>query len=62
MEKARKGQWKCLKENKKQALRQTEGIQAHLEQKRAEVMRTLAEINKVSRRKSDIDFLQVENI
>ncbi|XP_042360586.1 tripartite motif-containing protein 16-like [Plectropomus leopardus] len=58
VEEARKGAMKVLEGEQKQALRQAEGIQAHLEQRRTELMKTLAQINKLSRCKSDVDFLQ----
>lgn len=56
---ARKQEVKVLEEEKRVALRQAESIQAHLEQRRAELGRTLTEMNKLSRRESDVDFLQV---
>lgn len=55
---AKKGAAEVLEREQRQALRQAEGIQAHLEQRRAELMKTLAQINKLSKRKSDVDFLQ----
>ncbi|XP_038133349.1 tripartite motif-containing protein 16-like [Cyprinodon tularosa] len=47
-----------LKGQQNQALRQVEGIQAHLEQKRVEMMKTAAKMNKLSKSKSDVDFLK----
>ncbi|XP_061568182.1 E3 ubiquitin-protein ligase TRIM16-like isoform X2 [Cololabis saira] len=47
-----------LEGEQKQALRQAEGIQAHLEQRRAEFMKILAQMNTLSKSKSDVDFLQ----
>ncbi|KAE8283245.1 Usher syndrome type-1G protein-like protein [Larimichthys crocea] len=58
VEEARKGAVEVLEAEQRQALRQAEGIQAHLEQRRAELMKTLARMNKLSRSKCDIDFLQ----
>ncbi|XP_023265880.1 tripartite motif-containing protein 16-like isoform X2 [Seriola lalandi dorsalis] len=58
VEEARKGAMEVLEGEQRQALRQAEGIQAHLEQKRTGLMKTLAQMNKMSRSKSDIDFLQ----
>lgn len=62
VEEARKGAAEVLEGEQRQALRQAEGIQAHLEQRRTELMKTLAQVTKLSRSKSDVDFLQVENI
>ncbi|KAI4822938.1 hypothetical protein KUCAC02_008456 [Chaenocephalus aceratus] len=58
VEEARKGVKEVLEAEQRQALRQAEGIQAHLEQKRTELQKTLAQMNKLSRSKSDVDFLQ----
>lgn len=57
---ARKQEVQVLKGEKKAALQQAESIQAHLEQRRAELIRILTEMNKLSRRESDVDFLQVQ--
>ncbi len=62
VEEARKGAAEVLKGEQRQALRQAEGIQGHLEQRKTELMKTLAQVHKLSRSKSDIDFLQVQNI
>lgn len=62
VDEARKAAAEVLKGEKRQALRQTESIQAHLEQRRAELFRTLAVMNKLPRSKSDVDFLQVRVI
>ena len=59
---ARKVVMEVLEEEQRRALRQADGIQAHLEQRRTELMKTLAQMNKMSRIKSDVDFLQVENM
>ncbi|XP_070704744.1 E3 ubiquitin-protein ligase TRIM16-like [Pempheris klunzingeri] len=58
VEEARKGAAEVLEEEQKQALTQAEGIQAHLEQRRTELMKTLAQMNKLFRSKSDVNFLQ----
>ncbi|KAM9391598.1 tripartite motif-containing protein 16-like [Pholidichthys leucotaenia] len=58
VEEARKGVAEVLEKELKQALRQAEGIQAHLEQRRVELMKTLAQLNKLCKTKSDVDFLQ----
>lgn len=57
---ARRQEVQVLKGEKKAALQQAESIQAHLEQRRAELIRILTEMNKLSRRESDVDFLQVQ--
>lgn len=62
VEEARKGAVDMLEGEQTQALRQADGIQAHLQQRRTELMKTLAQMNKLSRIKSDVDFLQVQNI
>lgn len=56
---ARKGAVEVLEAEQRQALKQAEGIQAHLEQRRTELTKTLARLNKLSKSKSDVDFLQV---
>ena len=61
VEEARKGAAEVLEGEQRQALRQAEGIQAHLEQRRTELMKTLAQMNKLSKNKSDVDFLQVQH-
>lgn len=43
----------------KQALRQTEGIKVHLEQKCTELKKTQEQLKKLSKNKNDVDFLQV---
>lgn len=62
VEEAKKGAAEVLGGERRQALKQAEGIQAHLEQRRTELLKTLAQMNKLSRSKSDVDFLQVQNI
>ncbi|XP_023120063.1 tripartite motif-containing protein 16-like [Amphiprion ocellaris] len=58
VEEARKGVVEVLEGEQKKALKQAEGIKAHLEQRRAQLMKTLAQMNKLSKKKSDVDFLQ----
>ncbi|KAM6913601.1 E3 ubiquitin-protein ligase TRIM16-like [Lycodopsis pacificus] len=58
VEEARKGVVDVLEGEQRTALRQAEGIQAHLEQRKSELMKTVAQMNKLSRSKSDVDFLQ----
>lgn len=57
---ARKQEVEVLEGEKRAALRQTESIQAHVEQRRGELSRALTEMIKLSRRESDVDFLQVQ--
>ncbi|KAM6957752.1 tripartite motif-containing protein 16-like [Aplochiton taeniatus] len=58
MEEARRGAVEVLEGEQRRALRQAEGIQAHLEQRQAELKKTLVQIDKLSRNKADVDFLQ----
>ncbi|KAM3598826.1 uncharacterized protein V6R79_023108 [Siganus canaliculatus] len=58
VEEAKKGVVEVLEGEQRRALRQAEGIQAHLEQKRTELTKTVAQISKLSKNKSDVDFLQ----
>lgn len=58
---ARKQEVEALEGEKRAALRQAESIQAHVEQRRAELSRILTEMNKLSGRElSDVDFVQVQ--
>lgn len=59
VEEARRGVAEALEGEKRQALKQVEGIQAHLEQRRTELTIARAGMSKLSRSKSDIDFLEV---
>lgn len=61
VDEAQKGAVAALEGEQRRALRQAEGIRAHLEQRRAELTKTLARMNKLSRNKSDVDFLQVHS-
>ncbi|KAM9772731.1 tripartite motif-containing protein 16 isoform X1 [Syngnathus typhle] len=47
-----------LEVEEKQALGQAEGIRAHLEQRCGELNKTRAQMDKLSRHKNDVDFLQ----
>lgn len=62
MEAAKKGVVEVLEGEQRQALRQAEGIQAHLEQRITELAKAQAQMNKLCRNKSNINFLQVQNI
>lgn len=59
VEEARRGAAEALDGERRQALSQAESIQTHLEQKRTELLKTLSQMSKLSRSKSDVDFLQV---
>lgn len=59
VEEARRGAVEVLDGERRQALSQAESIQTHLEQKRTELLKTLSQMSKLSRSKSDVDFLQV---
>ncbi|XP_037544488.1 tripartite motif-containing protein 16 [Nematolebias whitei] len=58
VEEARKRAELMLEGEQSLVCRQTEGVQAHLEQRRAELVKTVAEIHKLSESKSDADFLK----
>ncbi|XP_061561282.1 tripartite motif-containing protein 16 [Phycodurus eques] len=58
VEKAEREVGDVLEGEEKQALGQAEGIRAHLEQRCAELKRTQARVDKISRHKNDVDFLQ----
>lgn len=61
VEEARHKAAEVLERDRRQALSQADSIQSHLEQKRAELLKILTQISKVTRSKSDVDFLQVGN-
>lgn len=48
-----------LEGEEKQALKQAEGIRVHLEQRCTELKKTQAQMEKLSKNKNDVDFLQV---
>lgn len=48
-----------LEGEEKQALKQAEGIRVHLEQRCIELKKTQAQMEKLSKNKNDVDFLQV---
>ncbi|KAM4597954.1 tripartite motif-containing protein 16-like protein [Polymixia lowei] len=58
VEEARRGVSEVLEGEQRRAFRQAEGIQAHLEQRRAELQKILAQMDRLSRNKTDVDFLQ----
>ncbi|XP_044033698.1 tripartite motif-containing protein 16 isoform X2 [Siniperca chuatsi] len=58
VEKAKREVTEILEVEQKQALRQAEGIRVHLEQRCTELKKTQAQMEKLSRNKNDVDFLQ----
>lgn len=59
VEKAKREVTEILEGEQKQALKQAEGIRVHLEQRCTELKKTQGRIEKLSRNKNDVDFLQV---
>ncbi|XP_066498318.1 tripartite motif-containing protein 16-like protein [Hoplias malabaricus] len=55
---AQKSTMEVLEGEHKQALSQAEGIQTHLEQRIGELKKTMAQVERLSRNKNDVDFLQ----
>ncbi|XP_041829763.1 tripartite motif-containing protein 16 isoform X2 [Melanotaenia boesemani] len=58
VERAKREVTEILEGEKKQALKQAEGIRVHLEQRCSELKKTQAQMEKLSRNKNDVDFLQ----
>ncbi|XP_061782904.1 tripartite motif-containing protein 16 isoform X2 [Nerophis lumbriciformis] len=58
VEKAKRDVTDILEGEEKQALRQADGIKVHLEQRCGELKKTQAQVEKLSRNKNDVDFLQ----
>uniref|UniRef100_A0A3P8UPP3 Tripartite motif containing 16 n=1 Tax=Cynoglossus semilaevis TaxID=244447 RepID=A0A3P8UPP3_CYNSE len=58
VERAQREVTEILEAEEKQALRQAEGIRVHLEQRCTELKKTQAQVEKISRNKNDVDFLQ----
>lgn len=48
-----------LEAEERQALKQAEGIRVHLEQRCTELKKTQGRVEKITKNKNDIDFLQV---
>lgn len=61
MLKAKKEVTEILEGEHKQAMKQVEGIQVHLEQRCTELKKNQAQMEKLSRNKNDVDFLQVRS-
>ncbi|XP_030611190.1 tripartite motif-containing protein 16 [Archocentrus centrarchus] len=58
VEKAKKEVTEILEGEEKQALQQAEGIRVHLEQKCTDLKKTQVLMEKISKNKNDVDFLQ----
>ncbi|XP_072229586.1 tripartite motif-containing protein 16 isoform X2 [Leuresthes tenuis] len=58
VERAKREVTEILEGEEKQALKQAEGIRVHLEQRCTELKKTQAQVEKISRNKNDVDFLQ----
>ncbi|XP_047466079.1 tripartite motif-containing protein 16 [Mugil cephalus] len=58
VEKAKREVTEILEAEEKQALRQAEGIRVHLEQRCTELKKTQTQVEKLSKNKNDVDFLQ----
>ncbi|XP_034716401.1 tripartite motif-containing protein 16 [Etheostoma cragini] len=58
MERAKREVMEILEGEEKQALKQAEGIRAHLEQRCTELKKTQSQMEKLSKNKNDVDFLQ----
>lgn len=60
VDKAKKQVTEMLEGEEKQALQKAEGIRVHLEQRCADLKKTQLLIEKISKNKNDVDFLQVQ--
>uniref|UniRef100_A0A3P8T474 Tripartite motif containing 16 n=1 Tax=Amphiprion percula TaxID=161767 RepID=A0A3P8T474_AMPPE len=58
VEKAKREVTEILEGEEKQALKQAEGIRVHLEQRCTELKKTQSQMEKLSKNKNDVDFLQ----
>ncbi|XP_071265083.1 tripartite motif-containing protein 16-like [Salvelinus alpinus] len=58
VERAKREVTEILEGEEKQALRQADGIKVHLEQRCTELKKTQAQVEKLSKNKNDVDFLQ----
>lgn len=61
VERAKREVTEILEAEEKQALKQAEGIRVHLEQRCTELKKTQAQVEKLSKNKNDVDFLQVSS-
>ncbi|XP_062381531.1 tripartite motif-containing protein 16 [Sardina pilchardus] len=58
VERAQREVTELVEGEERQALRQVEGIRVHLEQRCTDLKKTQAQVEKISRSKNDVDFLQ----
>ncbi|KAK6301461.1 hypothetical protein J4Q44_G00275140 [Coregonus suidteri] len=58
VERAKREVTEILEGEEKQALRQAEGIKVHLEQRCTELKKTQSQVEKLYKKKNDVDFLQ----
>lgn len=61
VERVKREVMEILEGEEKQALKQAEGIRVHLEQRCTELKKTQAQVEKLSKNKNDVDFLQVSD-
>lgn len=61
VERAKREVTEILEVEEKQALRQAESIRVHLEQRCTELKKAQTQMEKLSRNKNDVDFLQVRS-
>lgn len=61
VERAKREVTEILEAEEKQALKQAEGIRVHLEQRCTELKKTQTQVEKLSKNKNDVDFLQVSS-
>ena len=59
VQRVKKEVMEVLESEEKQSLKQAEGIRAHLEQRCAELKKTQGQVEKISKNKNEVDFLQV---
>lgn len=59
VERAKREVTEILEGESKQAIKQAEGIRVHLEQRCTELKKTQTQVEKLSKNKNDVDFLQV---
>lgn len=60
VERVKREVMEILEGEEKQALKQAEGIRVHLEQRCTELKKTQTQVEKLSKNKNDVDFLQVK--
>ncbi|XP_073684061.1 tripartite motif-containing protein 16-like [Garra rufa] len=62
VEQAKREVSEILEVEERQALKQAEGIRVHLEQRCTELKKTQSQVEKITKNKNDIDFLQVRKL